>query len=206
MNRKKSYKSLVTYTHEKVQGKLSKNGWIPHLNYHLKLKTEKDVGVGFGGPQSGGRQFTWRWRSTCLVNKCLLCHLETMGHREISQSAFACGSLSTHLAHSIVISGENSLPGTCPLSMFFRQLGGQSKFLPESFAPFFFQLEITHVPKRHFEVAHSVPLQCSRPSVIWLLRFSQWNFRCEIECLLCLLSGGRTAKGCCFRAWLLQGE
>ena len=28
------------------------------------------------------RQSTWIWKSKCLVDKCLLGHAETVGHRE----------------------------------------------------------------------------------------------------------------------------
>ena len=35
-------------------------------------------GLGFQGERG---QFTWRWESKCLVNKCLLGQAETMGHR-----------------------------------------------------------------------------------------------------------------------------
>ena len=48
------------------------NGWNSHLKYHLQLKTEEDVGGSGLGCQRGGMQFTWRWKSKCLENKCLL--------------------------------------------------------------------------------------------------------------------------------------
>ena len=59
------------------------NGQSPHLKYHLQLKAKEDVGGSGLGPQKGVRQFTWRWKSKCLVNskKCLLSCTETMGRR-----------------------------------------------------------------------------------------------------------------------------
>ena len=53
------------------------NGWNPHLKYHLQLKTKEDVGGSGLELQGGGRQFTWRWKS-----KCLLGLAEKVGHRE----------------------------------------------------------------------------------------------------------------------------
>ena len=51
-------------------------------------------------------------------------------------------------------------------------------------------------------MANFVPLQCSKLSAIWLLKFSQWKFRSEIEYLLYLLSGEKmqrkVASKCCF--------
>ena len=64
--------------------------------YHLQLKTKEDVGGGLG-LQRGGRQFTWRWKSKCLLNKCLLGQSET-GDAERS--------------------GDSSLSGIGPLSIF----------------------------------------------------------------------------------------
>ena len=83
------------------------------------------------GPRSGGRQFTWRWKSKCLVNKCLLGHSETMRPREkFYKQTLLRSSLSTQLVHTIVIYDDSSLPETGSLSNSFRQLGeGQSFFL-----------------------------------------------------------------------------
>ena len=68
-------------------------------------------GVGF---QRGGSQFTRRWKSECLVNKCLL--------GQWSQwDADSAGFLPVpHLVLTVVISGDSSLPGTGPRSTFFQ--------------------------------------------------------------------------------------
>lgn len=44
----------------------------------LALKTKDDVGHIDLGPQSGGRQFTWKQKSKYLVNQCLLDPAERM--------------------------------------------------------------------------------------------------------------------------------
>ena len=42
------------------------------LKYHLQLKTKKSVGgTGLGFPR-GGRQFTWKWKSKCSVDRTLI--------------------------------------------------------------------------------------------------------------------------------------
>lgn len=131
------------------------NGWSPHLKCPLQLKTKEDFG-GIRGPRRGGRQFTRRWKGRCLVNKCLLCHIETIGDNETFNKQILLGfSQSTHVVHTTVFFDDSSLPGTA-LATFFRQLRGLSKFLPESFGCCF-QLKIICVPKRHFGVAGFVP-------------------------------------------------
>lgn len=49
-----------------------RNGPSSHLKYHLQPKTKEAVGGSGLGLQKGGTWFTWRWKSWCLVNKCLL--------------------------------------------------------------------------------------------------------------------------------------
>ena len=68
---------------ENSQEKVSNftNGWDPHFKYLLQLKT-KDVGSSSLGFQRGEKQFTWRWKSNCLVNRYLLSPAETIGPRE----------------------------------------------------------------------------------------------------------------------------
>ena len=54
--------------------------WLkPSPKYHLQLKTKEDVEGRSLGLHRGGRQFTWRWRSKCLVNRCLLNQMEKIG-------------------------------------------------------------------------------------------------------------------------------
>ena len=54
--------------------------WLkPSPKYHLQLKTKEDVEGGSLGLHRGGRQFTWKWRNKCLVNRCLLDQMEKMG-------------------------------------------------------------------------------------------------------------------------------
>ena len=55
------------------------NGWNPHLKYTFQLKTDFEVMVrDFKGKEGHSS----RGKSKCLVNKCFLCHLETMGYRD----------------------------------------------------------------------------------------------------------------------------
>ena len=85
---------------------------------------------------------------------------ETVGaRRSLTDFArFPCVAKWPRLLPIIVVSPDDALPGTGPLSLFFRQLEGSSVFLPESLGPDCFQLKITHIPKRHFGVTHFVPL------------------------------------------------
>ena len=87
------------------------NGWNPHLNYHLQLKTKEDVGGSGLGLQRAGRQFMWRWKSKCLINKCLLGCSETMGHR-VDLNSRPCWSFSLHVLHLLFanISADHSVP------------------------------------------------------------------------------------------------
>ena len=48
------------------------------------------------------------YKSKCLINKCLLSHAETMGHRGILTNVLG-SSLSMHLVDTIVIYGDSSL-------------------------------------------------------------------------------------------------
>ena len=67
-----------------------------HLKYHLQLKTKENVEGRDLGLQRGGRQFTWRWKSKCLVNKHMPCLAETMEHGEdFDQMGLVGSSLST---------------------------------------------------------------------------------------------------------------
>lgn len=102
------------------------NGWSPHLKCPLQLKTKEDVG-GIGlVPQRDGKQFTRRWKSRCLVNKCLLRHTETIGDNETFNKQILLGfSQSTRVVHTIVFFDDSSLPGRA-LATFFRQLAGLS--------------------------------------------------------------------------------
>lgn len=68
-------------------------------------------------------------------------HAETVRQRGILKNTLLGSSLCTHPVHTIVIYGESSLPETGPLSTFFRQLGGRSKVLPESFGLWFFSAQ-----------------------------------------------------------------
>lgn len=51
------------------------------LNIIFSKKTKEDVGGSDLGFQTEERQFTWRWKSKRLMNKCLLGSAETMEHR-----------------------------------------------------------------------------------------------------------------------------
>ena len=48
------------------------NNWNFHFQYHLQPKAKEDVGVGVWDFKAKGRQFTGRWKSKCLVNRCSL--------------------------------------------------------------------------------------------------------------------------------------
>ena len=55
------------------------------------------------GPQRGERQLTWRWKSKCLVNKCLLgLQRQWDTERNFNKQTLLGFSLSTHLIHIIV--------------------------------------------------------------------------------------------------------
>ena len=52
--------------------------WLkPSPKYCLQLKRKEDVG---DRGMIRGRQFTWKYKSKCLVNEYLLSCAETMGH------------------------------------------------------------------------------------------------------------------------------
>ena len=83
INRRKSDKSLPTSMHGKDPGKQTlSNDQSPYLKYHFSLETKEDAQCSCLGLQRRERKFPQRWKSRCLVNKCLLGHSETMGHRE----------------------------------------------------------------------------------------------------------------------------
>ena len=74
------------------------NGQNPHLKYCLQVKTKEDAVGRDLGLQTGKRQYTWRWKSRCLVNKCFLGHVESMGPRVVS-GFYALPLTPPHLAH-----------------------------------------------------------------------------------------------------------
>ena len=90
-----------------------------------------------------------------MLGKCFQGHAETMVHK-MDLKILLSSSLSTHLIHTIAIYADSSLPGTSPLSIFFR---GKSKVLPESLGPWFFWLKINLRPKKTLGVANFVPLK-----------------------------------------------
>ena len=109
------------------------NGASPHLKHHLQLKTKEAVEGRRLGLQWGGRKFTWRWSSKCLVNKCLLGLQRQWDPGILTDSA---GFLSVYTASSHYgCLRRVSLPGTGPLGTLFRQSERMSEFLPESFEP-----------------------------------------------------------------------
>ena len=135
-------------------------GRNPHLKYHLQLKAKEDVGVRGLGHQRGGRQLTWRWKSKCLVDKCLLGQRQWDTERNFNKQTLLGFTLSTCLVPTIVMYGDSSLPGTGPPSTFFRQLGGRSRFFLSLLSLDCFQLKIICMPKRLYGVANFAPLQC----------------------------------------------
>lgn len=71
----------------------------PHLKYNLQLKTKEGVVSTGLGTQSGGKQYTWRWKSNYLVNRYLLSPAETIGpERNFDIQTLLGSSLSTHLS------------------------------------------------------------------------------------------------------------
>ena len=71
-----------------------------------------------------------------MVGKHLRGQEEAVGLRtEFNTQTSLGSSLSTHLAHATVTSGDGSLPKQVLSLDPFRQLGERSKFLPESFEP-----------------------------------------------------------------------
>ena len=125
------------------------NGPSPHLKYHLQLKTKEDVGGGALTLQRGGRQFTRSRKSKCLVNKCLL-GLHRKQDTRWSLISRAC-RVSPTIPHpySLQISLVRALFWEQRLHLnSSRQLGGRSKFLPESLGPWLFSAQ-SCMPKRY---------------------------------------------------------
>ena len=103
------------------------------LKYHLQLKTKEDFGgMGFGH-QSGGKAIDMEMEKQ--TNVCWAMQRHWDREKNFNKQTLLGSSLSTHLVHITFIYGDSSLPGTGPLSTIFRQLGGRSKVLPESFEP-----------------------------------------------------------------------
>ena len=75
----------------------------------------------FLGLERGGRQFTWRWKSKCL--------LVQQRQWDTEEQTLLGSSLSASPVPTLLISGDGPLPGVGPLSIFFGQLEGRSKFL-----------------------------------------------------------------------------
>ena len=74
---------LITCLNGRDPGKLS--GLLklvkPSPSIPSSAKDKRGCGDRGLGLQTGGRQFTWRWQSKCLLNKRLLDHAETAGCR-----------------------------------------------------------------------------------------------------------------------------
>ena len=62
-------KSMYTWERTKKTESLTKMAETFSLN-NISAKDKEDVGSGGLGLQKRGKQFTWRWKSKCLVNKC----------------------------------------------------------------------------------------------------------------------------------------
>ena len=80
INRRKLNKSLITCIDGRDPGELSNlpKRLKPSPLYHFQLKTKEDVGGSGLRLQGGVRQLTWKLKSKCLVNKCLLGLTEKM--------------------------------------------------------------------------------------------------------------------------------
>lgn len=91
-----------------------------------------------------------------LCKRCCVC--EKQWDREECNRLCQVALSLRDLLHIIVVSPNDSLPGTGPLSIFSRQLEGSSMFFPESLGFDCFQLKITHMPKRRLGVTHFVLL------------------------------------------------
>ena len=95
---------------------------------------------GVSGLQRGERQLTWRWKSKCLANKCLLA-LQRLGETEgnLKKQTLIGPFLITHLVHAIVIYEDSSLPGTVQ--------GRAQTFTPNLWGFDCFQLKIIPMPE-----------------------------------------------------------
>ena len=95
---------------------------------------------GVSGLQRGERQLTWRWKSKCLANKCLLA-LQRLGETKgnLKKQTLIGPFLITHLVHAIVIYGDSSLPGTVQ--------GRAQTFTPNLWGFDCFQLKIIPMPE-----------------------------------------------------------
>ena len=74
------------------------------------------------GLRKGERQFAQRWKRKCLVNKCLLGHVETMEHRVDTIQACPPRPLNIQPTLFVGVSGDISIQGTGPPSKFVLKL------------------------------------------------------------------------------------
>ena len=118
------------------------------LNNIFKLKTKGDVGDGGLELRRGWGQFTLRWKSKCLINKCLL-GSAVQRDTEWTLTSRPCWVSLTDMAHILCRS-------SLLIALFWVQalylkkiflVKGRSEFLPESLGPWCFQLEIIHMPE-----------------------------------------------------------
>ena len=77
--------------------------------------------------REGGRQFTWRWKSKCLVNKCLphLTDMERKIHEVVEKTLIKWALLGSSLS-------------TTPSSYYTIVIYGDSSFLEQAFYLKFF--------------------------------------------------------------------
>ena len=83
-----------------------------------------------------GEEGAKRWKSRCLVNKCLLGHLEQRDLENFDPKGSASFFPITPSPHSTTATCDDSFFSGQVLSLHScRQLGGRSKIFPESFVP-----------------------------------------------------------------------
>ena len=87
----------VTETLENIV--IFQNSWSLYLKYCLQLKRKEDVVSNTLELQRGVRLLTWRWKSKCLINKCLMGPAETQWDtdRTLGSKAFCVST--PHIAH-----------------------------------------------------------------------------------------------------------
>ena len=117
INKRKSNKSLITRIPGRDQENwvIHQNGQNPHLKHHLQLKTKEDVGGSSLGLLRRGRQFTWRWKSKCLVNRCSL-GLQRQWDTEWILISRPCPVPPITRSFSLLISDDSTILRRGPLS------------------------------------------------------------------------------------------
>ena len=99
---------------------------------------------------------SWKWKSTCLVNKCLLGLAETMkAYQTLHLQAWASFSHHTQLIFFVDNSAYSSILSYSHLVKFFRHLSGTKK--KDFLTLVFFKKLLILILNRWFEVTNIAP-------------------------------------------------